>query len=104
MLVANRYGVPETYRGTHPMFPRTFLLLVAHLNECLAHALGEAAWQPVSRDLPRVRVAGNVTTQGGESNSLVKGKVMNHKAYAVSVQKEGHIGELSVGGALRTEG
>ena len=41
---------------------------------------------------------------GGESNSLVKGKVMKLKAYAVSVQKGGHIGELSVGGGLRTEG
>jgi hypothetical protein len=29
---------------------------------------------------------------------------MKLKAYAVSVQKGGHIGELSIGGALRTEG
>jgi hypothetical protein len=87
---------------------RGFNLYDGNLQEALfrsitTHADGGVGIQ-VSRDLPRLSVKGDVTTQGGESESLVKGLVMKLKAYAVSVQQGGHIGELSVGGALRTEG
>lgn len=58
----------------------------------------------ISRDLPRLSVRGNITTHGSEGDSLVKGKVLKLKAYALSVLKGGHIGELSVDGGLCTTG
>jgi hypothetical protein len=75
----------------------------ATFHSIATHADGGVGIQ-VSRALPRLRVETSVTTHGGESDSLVKGKVVKLKAYAVSVPEGGHIGELSVGGELRTEG
>jgi hypothetical protein len=87
---------------------RGFNLYAGSLQEAVFHSINThadgAIGIQVSRDLPRLIVKGDVTTLGGESNSLVKGKVMKHKAYAVSVQPGGQIGELSIGGELRTEG
>ena len=54
--------------------------------------------------LLRLSVRGDVTTHGSEGDSLVKGKVLKLKAYVLSVLKGGHIGELRIGGALRTTG
>ena len=76
----------------------------ASFHAIITHADGGVGIQ-ITRDLPRLTVEGDVTTQGGESDSLVKGKVVKLKAAALSVQKGGHIGELSVGDACdhRTE-
>lgn len=87
---------------------RGFNLYAGSLREACFHSItthadGGVGIQ-VSRDLPHLKVDGDVTTHGGESDSLVKGKVVKLKAYAVSVQQGSHIGELSIGGAARTEG
>ncbi|HEX6605549.1 MAG TPA: hypothetical protein VF276_01425 [Chloroflexia bacterium] len=87
---------------------RGFNLYAGNLQDAAFHSINThadgAVGIQVSRDLPRLSVEGDVTTQGGESDSLVKGKVIKLKAYAVSVQPGGQIGELSVGGELSTEG
>lgn len=75
----------------------------ASFHSIATHADGGVGIQ-VSRDLPRLSVQHDVTTQGGESDSLVKGKVVKLKAYALSVQKGGRIAELTVGGALSATG
>lgn len=78
-------------------------MLEASFKNIRTHADGAIGIQ-VSRDLPKLSVEGDVTTVGGEGDSLVKGKVLKLKACALSVKAEGSIGRLSIGGALRTSG
>ena len=75
----------------------------ASFHSITTHGDGSVSIQ-ISRDLPRLTIQDDVTTHGGEGESLVKGKVLKLKAYALSVLKNCHIGELSVGGALCTTG
>lgn len=87
---------------------RGFNLYAGSLQEAsflsiTTHGDGSIGMQ-ISRDMPRLTVQGDVTTRGSEGNSLVKGKVLRLKAYALSVLKGGRIGELSVGGALQRLG
>jgi hypothetical protein len=75
----------------------------ASFQSIRTHADGAIAIQ-VSRELPMLSVAGDVSTGGGEGDSLVKGKVLKLKASALSVKAGGTIGQLKVGGSLRTTG
>jgi hypothetical protein len=58
----------------------------------------------VSKDLPLLRIAEDITTTGGAGQSLVRGVQVRLRAIAVSVEAGGRIGRLAVGGSLRTEG
>lgn len=58
----------------------------------------------ISKPLGRLAVAGDVTTSGGEGLSLVKGVQVVLKAVALSVKPGGEVGEITIGGRLRTSG
>jgi hypothetical protein len=58
----------------------------------------------VSRPLPVLDIAGDVTTAGGEGRSLVKGVQVVLKAIALSVKPGGEVGTIAVGGQVRTTG
>jgi hypothetical protein len=58
----------------------------------------------VSRDLPILHIAGDVTTYGGRGTSLVRGKQTELSAIAVSILPGGRIGRLTAGGSLSTHG
>jgi hypothetical protein len=58
----------------------------------------------VSRPLPVLEIAGDLTTAGGEGRSLVKGVQVVLKAIALSVKPGGEVGEIAVGGQVRTTG
>jgi hypothetical protein len=58
----------------------------------------------VSKHLPVLDIAGDLTTEGGEALSLVKGVQMQLKAIGLSVKPGGQIGALSVGGRIHTAG
>ena len=58
----------------------------------------------VSRPVERLRADGDVRTSGGIGQTLVKGHVVPLPAYAVSIQHDDDVGELSIGGSLITEG
>jgi hypothetical protein len=58
----------------------------------------------VSKDLPLLEIAEDITTTGGAGQSLVRGVQVRLRAIAVSVEAGGRIGRLAVGGSLRTEG
>ncbi len=67
------------------------------------HGNGSVGVQ-VSKPLAVLEVAGDIATEGGEGVSLVKGVQTTLKAIALSVKPGGHIGSISVGGAVRTSG
>lgn len=54
----------------------------------------------ISRPLPVLEIAGDLTTDGGEAQSLVKGEQVVLQAVALSVKPGGRIGRLSVGGQV----
>jgi hypothetical protein len=56
----------------------------------------------VSRSLPILEIAGDLSTQGGEGESLVKGVQMSLMATALSVKPGGEIGVIRIGGQVRT--
>ena len=58
----------------------------------------------VSRPLPVLEIAGDLTTAGGEGRSLVKGVQVVLKAIALSVMAGGEGGAIAVGGQVRTTG
>lgn len=58
----------------------------------------------VSKDLPELEVGGDITTDGGEGQSLVKGVQMKLKATALSVKEGGRIGSVKVGGKIASLG
>jgi hypothetical protein len=58
----------------------------------------------VSRPLPVLEIAGDLTTAGGEGRSLVKGVQVVLKAIALSVKPGGELGTIAVGGQVRTTG
>jgi hypothetical protein len=70
----------------------------ASFHSITTHGDGSVGIQ-INRDLQRLTIQDDVTTHGREKESLVKGKVLKLKAYALSVLKNGHFGELSVGGS-----
>jgi hypothetical protein len=58
----------------------------------------------VSRPLPALEIAGDLTTSGGEGRSLVRGVQVVLKAIALSVKPGGEVGAIAVGGQVRTTG
>jgi hypothetical protein len=58
----------------------------------------------VSRDLPKLEIKGDLTTSGGEGQSLVKGVQVSLKAVALSVKPGGRIDSVIVGGRISTHG
>ncbi len=58
----------------------------------------------ISRSLPLLEISGDVTTEGGEGQSLVKGVQVSLKAVALSVKPGADVGAISIGGVLRTTG
>jgi len=58
----------------------------------------------VSKELPTLEVRGDLTTAGGEGQSLVKGVQVSLKAIALSVKAGGTIGTATVGGRIGTRG
>ncbi|WP_354570067.1 hypothetical protein [Glaciihabitans sp. UYNi722] len=58
----------------------------------------------LSRPLPKLTITNNLSTEGGEGLSLVKGVQMTLKAIALSIRPGGALGELHVGGAISTSG
>jgi hypothetical protein len=78
-------------------------LVAARFESITTHADGAVGIQ-ISKDLPELDVSGSVITFGGRGTSLVRGRQVTLSAMAVSVQPEGRIGRLSVGGMLSTRG
>lgn len=58
----------------------------------------------VSKLLPKLEVVGDISTDGGEGQSLVRGVQMTLKAIGLSVKPGGKIGSITVGGAIKTKG
>ena len=58
----------------------------------------------LSRPLPKLTITKDLSTEGGEGLSLVKGVQMTLKAIALSIKPGGALGELHVGGSIRTSG
>ncbi|HEY5224461.1 MAG TPA: hypothetical protein VIJ18_15605 [Microbacteriaceae bacterium] len=79
-------------------------------------SLGEATFESIethgdgsigvqlSRPLPKLTITKDLSTEGGEGLSLVKGVQMALKAIALSIKPGGALGELHVGGSIRTSG
>jgi hypothetical protein len=58
----------------------------------------------VSKHLPVLDIAGDLTTEGDEGMSLVKGVQLRLKAIGLSVKPGGQIGALNVEGRIHTAG
>lgn len=58
----------------------------------------------VSKELPTLEIRGDLTTSGGEGQSLVKGVQVSLKAIALSVKAGGKIDAVTVGGRIGTRG
>lgn len=75
----------------------------ASFTSIATHADGSTGVQ-VSKPLPMLEITGDLSTDGGEGLSLVKGVQMTLKAVALSVKPGGSIGKVRIDGALRTAG
>ena len=58
----------------------------------------------VSKPLPILEISGDLTTEGGEGQSLVKGVQVALKAIALSIKPGADVGSIRVGGQVRTAG
>lgn len=79
-------------------------------------SLGEAIFESIethgdgsigvqlSRPLPKLTIVKDLSTEGGEGLSLVKGVQMTLKAIALSIKPGGALDELHVGGSISTSG
>ncbi len=52
----------------------------------------------MSKALPVLEISGDLTTEGGEGQSLVKGVQESLKAIALSIKPGGNIGTITIGG------
>jgi hypothetical protein len=75
----------------------------ASFESIATHGDGSTGVQ-VSKPLRLLEVRGDISTEGGEGMSLVKGVQMTLKAVALSVKPGGSIGKATIGGELRTSG
>lgn len=75
----------------------------ASFQSIVTHGDGSTGVQ-ISKPLPVLEITGDLSTEGGEGLSLVKGVQMTLKAVALSVKRAGSIGKVTIGGALRTSG
>ncbi|WP_231444762.1 hypothetical protein [Brevibacterium zhoupengii] len=78
-------------------------LAEANFESIATHADGSIGIQ-LSRPLPKLRVKGDISTEGGTGLSLVKGVQMTLKAVALSIKPGGSVEEVRVGGAITTAG
>jgi hypothetical protein len=79
-------------------------------------SLGEAIFESIethgdgsigvqlSKPLPKLTIAKDLSTEGGEGLSLVKGVQMTLKAIALSIKPGGAVDQLRIGGSIRTSG
>jgi hypothetical protein len=67
------------------------------------HADGAVGIQ-IARPLTRLTIRSDLTTMGGEGISLVRGQQVRLQAIALSVKRDGHIDQLTVGRDVRTTG
>lgn len=75
----------------------------ASFTSIATHGDGSIGVQ-VSKHLPILEITGDLTTEGGEGTSLVKGVQVVLKAVALSIKPTGHVGSATVGGAITTSG
>lgn len=75
----------------------------ASFTNIATHGDGSVGVQ-VSKPLPVLDIAGDLTTEGGEGQSLVKGVQVTLKAVALSVKPGGALDRITVGGQIRTSG
>lgn len=75
----------------------------ASFESIATHGDGSTGVQ-VSKPLPMLEIKGDLSTEGGEGMSLVKGVQITLKAVALSVKPGGSVGKVTIGGELRTTG
>ena len=75
----------------------------ASFQNIATHGDGSVGVQ-VSKPLPILEISGDLTTDGGEGMSLVKGVQLSLKAIALSIKPGADVGSISVGGQVRTTG
>ena len=75
----------------------------AVFDSITTHGDGSVGVQ-VSRDLPELLIRGDLRTEGGTGESLVKGVLLPLSAIALSIKPGGRIGRVEIGGEVRTEG
>jgi len=75
----------------------------AVFDSITTHGDGSVGVQ-VSRELPALTIRGDLRTEGGTGESLVKGVLLPLSAIALSIKPGGRIGTASIGGNVRTEG
>jgi hypothetical protein len=93
---------------THGVGARGFNFYAGTLRHASFHSIathgdGSIGIQ-VSRPLPVLEIAGDLTTDGGDGQSLVKGVQVALQAIALSVLPGGRVGRLTVGGQVRARG
>jgi hypothetical protein len=75
----------------------------ARFESITTHADAGAGIQ-ISRAMGKITIDGDVRTTGSRGDSLVKGHVISLAACGISIQPNGVLDELEVGGSLVTEG
>lgn len=75
----------------------------ARFTSIATHGDGSVGVQ-VSKPLPILEISGDLTTEGSEGQSLVKGVQVPLKAIALSVKPGGEVGAITVGGRVATAG
>jgi hypothetical protein len=75
----------------------------ASFQSLATHADGAIGIQ-VSKPMSILEIAGDLTTEGGEAQSLVRGVQMPLKAIALSVKPDGKVDKITVGGRIQTSG
>jgi hypothetical protein len=75
----------------------------ASFESIVTHGDGSTGVQ-ISKPLPVLEIKGDLSTEGGEGMSLVKGVQMTLKAIALSVKPGGSVGKVTINGELRTSG
>ncbi len=75
----------------------------ASFDSIATHGNGSVGVQ-VSRPVSLLEIAGDLTTDGGEGQSLVKGVQLALKAIALSIKPGGPVGTITIGGWVRTTG
>lgn len=75
----------------------------AVFDSITTHGDGSVGVQ-VSRELPVLTIRGDLRTEGGTGESLVKGVLLPLAAIALSIKPGGRIGRATIGGDVRTDG
>ena len=75
----------------------------ASFESIATHGDGSVGVQ-VSKPLPILEISGDLITEGGEGQSLVKGVQVSLKAIALSIKPGADVGTITIGGQVRTSG